>query len=91
MASTGIRELKNNLSQFVRRVEKGERIAVTAHGRVVAMLVPPGLPVMSRRDQMIADGTLIPARDTSRTPIKWPNLNLPKGTAQELIDFIRGE
>ena len=91
MASTGIRELKNNLSQFVRRVEKGERIAVTAHGRVVAMLVPPGAAAMSKRDQLIAEGKLMPAQDTSRTPIKWPNLNLPKGTAQELMDFIRGE
>ena len=89
MASTGIRELKNNLSQFVRRVEKGERIAVTAHGRVVAMLVPPTSAAMSKRDQMIADGRLIPARDTSRTPIKWPNLKFPPGTAQKWLDEIR--
>ena len=91
MASTGIRELKNNLSQFVRRVEKGERIAVTAHGRVVAMLVPPGPPVMSKRDQLIAEGKLIPAAETGPLRIEWPKLNLPKGTAQALIDFIRGE
>ncbi len=91
MASTGIRELKNNLSHFVRRVEKGERIAVTSHGRVLAMLVPPGSAAMSKRDQLIAEGKLIPAQDPRRTPITWPKLNLPKGTAQELIDFIRGE
>lgn len=91
MASMGIRELKDNLSQTVRRVEKGERVAVTAHGRVVAMLVPSGPATMSKRDQLIAEGKLIPARNTSRTPIKWPNLNLPKGTAQDLMDFIRGE
>ena len=87
----GIRELKNNLSQSVRRVENGERIAVTAHGRVVAMLVPPGPATMSKRDQLIAEGKLIPAQNPSRTPIKWPELKLPKGTAQELMDFIRGE
>ena len=91
MASTGIRELKNNLSQFVRRVEKGERVAVTAHGRVVAMLVPPGAAALSKRDQLIAEGKLIPAQDTSRTPIEWPTFKLPPGTVQELIDFVRGE
>ena len=29
MDTTGVRELKNNLSRYLRRVEKGERIAVT--------------------------------------------------------------
>src|ERR1035437_4060082 len=42
MSSTGIRELKDNLSRYVRRIEAGERMAITAHGRVVAELVPPG-------------------------------------------------
>jgi prevent-host-death family protein len=89
MASTGIRELKNNLSQFVRRVEKGERIAVTAHGRVVAMLVPPSSETMSRRDQLIAEGKLIPARERGPLKIKWPDLKFPPGTAQKWIDEDR--
>ena len=42
VTSTGIRELKDNLSRYIRRIEAGERIAITAHGRVVAELVPPG-------------------------------------------------
>ena len=42
MISTGIRELKNKLSHYVRQIEAGKRVAVTAHGRVVAELVPPG-------------------------------------------------
>ena len=36
----GIRELKDNLSHYIRRIEAGERVLVTAHGRVVAELVP---------------------------------------------------
>src|SRR5919198_87546 len=36
---TGIRQLKDNLSRYIRRVEAGQRIAVTAHGRVVAELL----------------------------------------------------
>jgi antitoxin (DNA-binding transcriptional repressor) of toxin-antitoxin stability system len=42
VTSTGIRELKDNLSRYIPRIEAGERMAITAHGRVVAELVPPG-------------------------------------------------
>jgi antitoxin (DNA-binding transcriptional repressor) of toxin-antitoxin stability system len=41
VTSTGIRELKDNLSRYIRRIEAGERIANTVYGRVVAELVPP--------------------------------------------------
>src|SRR3972149_2107426 len=42
MATVGIRELKNRLSEFLRRVADGERITVTDRGRPVAVLAPPG-------------------------------------------------
>jgi len=41
MATVGVRELKNKLSEFLRRVADGERITVTDRGRPVAMLTPP--------------------------------------------------
>lgn len=41
MSAIGIRDLKANTSQIVRRVrEKGETIDVTYHGEVVARLIP---------------------------------------------------
>jgi prevent-host-death family protein len=36
----GIRELRQNLSQYVERVKRGETVEVTEHGRLVAALVP---------------------------------------------------
>jgi len=36
----GIRELKNKLSFYLKRVEEGERIEVTKRGRVIALLIP---------------------------------------------------
>jgi antitoxin (DNA-binding transcriptional repressor) of toxin-antitoxin stability system len=42
VTSTSIRELKDNLSRYIRRIETGDRIAITAYGRVVAELIPPG-------------------------------------------------
>jgi prevent-host-death family protein len=41
MTSVGVRELKNHLSELLRRVVRGERITVTDRGRPVAVLGPP--------------------------------------------------
>jgi prevent-host-death family protein len=40
MTSVGIRELKNNLSKYIERVEAGEGFVVTRRNRVRAELVP---------------------------------------------------
>jgi prevent-host-death family protein len=36
----GIRELRQDLSRYLRRVRSGERLTVTEHGRPVAVLSP---------------------------------------------------
>jgi prevent-host-death family protein len=38
----GVRELRQNLSKYLRRVQRGERLEVTEHGRPVAVLAPLG-------------------------------------------------
>ena len=40
MTRVGIRELRQNLSVYVRRVKDGETLEVTEHGRPVALLGP---------------------------------------------------
>ena len=42
MAEIGAYEAKTHLPELLRRVEEGERIIITRHGRAVAELVPPG-------------------------------------------------
>ncbi len=42
MQSVGVRELKNRLSEYLRRVRLGESVLVTDRGEVVAELLPPG-------------------------------------------------
>jgi len=60
MHTVGVRELKNKLSEYLRRVRRGERVLVTDRGEVVAELlvpeqgtsdssVPPGLRSLSQR------------------------------------------
>ena len=97
MTSTGIRKLKDNLSRYIRRVEAGERIAVTAHGRVVAELVPPakaskaGRRSRTQYDELIATGVIRPALEGGDPLQEWPDIRLPRGTAAHLIDSDRGE
>jgi len=50
MAAVGIRELKNRLSQYLKRVRAGERLVVTERGKPVAIISPPAV---TRADQRI--------------------------------------
>jgi len=40
MATVGLRELRQDASELVRRVERGEEIEITVAGRLAARLVP---------------------------------------------------
>ena len=92
--ATGVRELRGNLSRYIRRIEAGERIAVTAHGRIVAELVPPSRSNGGRRsryEELVATGVIRPASDDGDPLEDWPDIRLPAGTAAALIDRDRGE
>ena len=95
MTSTGIRELKDNLSRYIRRIETGERVTITAHGRVVAELVPPGTTSKagrpSRFDELVVEGVIRPPLESGDPLEAWPDIRLPRGTAAELIDTDRDE
>lgn len=87
MATAGIRDLKNNLSRYLRRVAAGERIVVTDHGRIVAELVPPSTSPSAR----IPEHMIRRAREKGPLFTKWPDIRLPPGTVAALIDEDRDE
>jgi prevent-host-death family protein len=61
----GIRELRQNLSVYVRRVrEEGRAYEVTERGEPVARLTPLADRPMSRIELMIAEGRISPARQS---------------------------
>ena len=68
----GVRELKNSLSGYLRRVAAGETIVVTDRGREVARLVPAAWPTglidMARRGELIPPAR---ARRRVRHPAPW--------------------
>lgn len=58
MANTvGVAELRQNLSRYLRRVERGERLLVTDRNRPVAELGPPATSGADL-DRLIAEGRL---------------------------------
>ena len=54
----GVRELKANLSKYLRRVRAGASITVTDRGRAIATIRPAGTaaPDLSWVHQMVAEG-----------------------------------
>lgn len=57
--SVGVRELRQNLTVYLRRVAKGETLMVTERGRRVAVLAP--LPEHSTAlDRLVATGRATP-------------------------------
>ncbi len=89
MSSTiGVAELRQNLSRYLRRVERGERLLVTDRNRPVAELGPPSASG-SGLDRLIAEGRVSrPARRGLPEPLTL------EGDAHALsraLDEIRGE
>ncbi len=56
----GVRELRQNLSVYLRRVRAGEALEVTDRGRPVAMLVPLTKP-STAVERLIASGRAAPS------------------------------
>lgn len=93
--SVGLRELKNRLSEYVRRVRAGHRLLITDRGQVVAELRPPGDAGAdpgsdSGLAQLVKRGSLSPgAPNNAGLYPSMPRL-LPAGTVGRLLDEERG-
>ncbi len=96
MKAVGIRELKNRLSEYLRRVRAGEGVLVTDRGQVVAELKAPGQASLQRylEPELVAlavrGGVAIGGRNNSEL---YPALAplVAEGTTQELLAEERGE
>ena len=57
MSTVGIRQLRDHLSHYLRRVKTGERLVVTERGKSVAILSPPAEKATHQRvDAMLREG-----------------------------------
>jgi prevent-host-death family protein len=83
----GVAQLRQNLSEYLRRIENGERFVVRDRNRPVAALGPLA---ETARDKLIAEGRLLPAERRVRA---WEPVRLsgdPRGLSRALDD-VRGE
>ncbi len=96
MKTVGIRELKNRLSEYLRRVRAGETVLVTDRGEVVAEFTPPGeglndasvpagMRALARRG-LVTIGAPVDASLYKALPRTQPS----KRRAGELLDEERG-
>jgi prevent-host-death family protein len=57
MTQVGVRELRDNLSEYLRRVERGEMLLITDRGRPVGELGPAaGRGATERGRRLVRDG-----------------------------------
>ncbi len=68
MADVGVRELKQHLSEYLDRAERGELLRVTDRGRPKAVLGP--LPGRGRIEEGIAEGWLRPSAGARLRPVR---------------------
>jgi prevent-host-death family protein len=81
--TVGIRELKNNTSRIVERVEAGEAITVTRRGKPVATIVSSTIsPGLAR---LIANGTVRPGNGKRR--VRKPGVKL-RGPGPTAADYV---
>jgi prevent-host-death family protein len=86
--TVGVAELRQNLSRYLRRVERGERLVVTDRNRPVAELGPP--PTSGAElDRLIAAGRVSrPLRRGLPEPLR---LDGDPQALSRALDEIRGE
>lgn len=77
----GVRELKNNLSRYLARVNAGAEVVVTNRGQTIAKITPMGTE--RTLDRLIAEGIVTPAVSAK---LNAPSARLPaKGSVSSLI------
>ncbi len=97
MKSVGVRDLKNKLSEYLRRVRLGESVLVTDRGEVVAELQPPGQrqgdpSVPAGLQSLVKRGllTLGAPAGTDLYPVLARKLDGRRQSVAQLLDDERG-
>jgi len=90
MLTMGVRELKDGLSRALRRVEQGETVEVTDHGRPIARIIKAW---PSRSQQMIAEGRLVAPDAEADLLDLWPPPPLEPGErlGSEILAELRAD
>ncbi|MGI8425091.1 MAG: type II toxin-antitoxin system Phd/YefM family antitoxin [Actinomycetota bacterium] len=72
MIEVGVRQLKNSLSHYLRRIRSGESVLITDRGVPVAQIIPA--VVAPRMRKLMAEGRITWSGAKFQPPTKVPNL-----------------
>jgi antitoxin (DNA-binding transcriptional repressor) of toxin-antitoxin stability system len=86
MITVGIREIKNRLSEYLRKAKAGERIVVTERGKPVAVITRPGGLVGERIETMVREREARWGGGKPRGSRKPPKLKGPSVAAAVIED-----
>jgi prevent-host-death family protein len=65
MTEVGIRELRDHLSRYLDRIQRGEEAVITDRGRAIARVVP--MSGERTIDRLIREGKVTPSSTRTRT------------------------
>lgn len=96
MKTVGIRTLKNQLSEYVRVVQAGERVTVTNRGAPVMDLVPHARHGLDPDDELLrlarAGKVRLPPPNAKTIYTRPPKeRRLPDEVVEALLDEVRGD
>ncbi len=90
-AQVGVRELRQNLSVYLRRIEAGETLEVTERGQPVARLTPLPPQHLGALDRLVAEGRAIPAMSGNLADLGQPPEIGPGPTLSDILAVMRAE
>lgn len=89
-----VRELKNRLSEFLRKAQAGEEIDVLSRGRPVGRLVAPRPSPRATNAEALARLKTMPGlRPGNGNKVNGSDrrISVPAGTTDDVLDWVRGE
>lgn len=87
MKSYGVRELRQNATDILREIARGETVIITSNGHPVAHMTAP---ISDPWSALIAAGEVTPARTGPRAILTRTTQPITPAS-QHLIDMRRGE
>jgi antitoxin (DNA-binding transcriptional repressor) of toxin-antitoxin stability system len=79
MSAVSVREFSYNPSAMFARVERGETVQVTRHGKVIAVLLPAA-GALDRYSTLVAKGQIRLKASTTDDLESLPEYEMPAGT-----------
>jgi antitoxin (DNA-binding transcriptional repressor) of toxin-antitoxin stability system len=94
LKTVGVKELKNNLSAYLREVRRGVRVFVADRQQVVAELREPGAVPEAALDPTLAawvEAGEVRLPTAPKAPLPESPVRLSDGTARRWLDALREE